>query len=184
MISFANSKGGYLIFGVNDDKKIVGVESEKTELEFINETTNYYITPPIDYLLQFINIDQKELVVVFVPESENKPHRIQDYKDELEINTAQVYIRVNDKSLPASKQMIRIMRAQSGATPLTKYSIGELEKKVFSFLEKHETINVGSFAKAANISERRASRTLVTLVRAGALFIHTKDNGEEFFTVS
>jgi len=42
---------------------------------------------------------------------------------------------------------------------------------------------VKDLANAANISERRASRTLVTMVRAGSLSIHTKDNGEEFFTV-
>ncbi len=183
MISFANTKGGYLIFGVNDNKKVVGLESEKTEYEFINETTNFYITPKIDYLLQFINIDQKELVVVFVPESDIKPHRIQDYKDELDINTAQVYIRVNDKSIPASKQMIRILRARGSSNPLVKFSVGDLEKKVFTYLEKHEKINVRDLANAANISERRASRTLVTMVRAGSLSIHTKDNGEEFFTV-
>lgn len=183
MISFANTKGGYLIFGVNDSKKVVGLESEKTEFEFINETTNFYITPKIDYLLQFINIDQKELVVVFVPESDNKPHRIQDYKEDLDINTAQVYIRVNDKSIPASKQMIRILKARSSSNPLVKFSVGDLEKKVFTWLEKHEKINVKDLANAANISERRASRTLVTMVRAGSLSIHTKDNGEEFFTV-
>lgn len=184
MISFANTKGGYLIFGVNDDKKVVGLESEKTEYEFIKETTNFYITPEIDFLVQFINIDQKELVVVFIPESFNKPHRIQDYKEDLDLNTAQVYIRVNDKSLPASKQMIRIMRAQSSSSPLVKYTIGDLEKKVFFYLESHETIDVNTLAKTANISGRRASRTLVTMVRAGALYIHTKDNGEEFFTVA
>lgn len=183
MISFANTKGGYLIFGVNDDKRIVGLESEKTELEFINQTTAFYITPPLEYDLQFINVDQKELVVVFVPESDNKPHRIQDYKEELDISTALVYIRVNDKSIPASKQMIRILRANSNSNPLIKYAIGDLEKKVFNWLQTNETINVQLLAKAANVSERRASRTLVTLVRAGAIHIHTKDNGEEFFTL-
>ncbi|MCK7528022.1 MAG: ATP-binding protein [Ignavibacteriales bacterium] len=29
MIAFANTKGGYVLFGIDDDKKIVGVESEK-----------------------------------------------------------------------------------------------------------------------------------------------------------
>jgi predicted HTH transcriptional regulator len=33
MIAFANTKGGYLLFGVDDDKKIVGVESEKETSE-------------------------------------------------------------------------------------------------------------------------------------------------------
>jgi len=35
MIAFANTKGGYMIFGVDDDKEVVGVDSEKSESEMI-----------------------------------------------------------------------------------------------------------------------------------------------------
>ena len=63
-----------------------------------------------------------------------------------------------------------------------KYTIGKNEKSVFDYLEENETISVKELSDLINISERRASRTLVKLVRANLLMIHTKDNGEEFFT--
>jgi predicted HTH transcriptional regulator len=132
--------------------------------------------------LQYINIFEKELVVAEIMESGNKPHRLQDYKSELEINSAAVYVRVNDKSVLASKEMVRLLRAAGEKQSLTKYFIGDNEKIVFDYLAKNETITVKRLSEIANLSERRASRTLVKMARANLILIHTKDNGEEFFT--
>ncbi|MBE2280633.1 MAG: ATP-binding protein [Ignavibacteriaceae bacterium] len=182
IIAFANTKGGFLFIGIDDDKTVYGVQSEKSELDLILETVQNYCEPPIPVEWMFLNVDQKEVVIIKIPESKVKPHRIQDYKESIDLNDASVYIRVNDKSILASKQMIRLLKNSSEGKELIKYSIGELEKAVFKFLEKSETINVEQLCNSANISHRRASRTLVKMVRAGLLYIHNKDNGEEFFT--
>lgn len=129
-----------------------------------------------------MNLEGKEVVIVEIPESEKKPHRIQDYTNQFDINSAKIYIRVNDKSVIASKEMVRILRAQTNSLNLKKYSLGPVEKSVFNFLDLHERISVKELGSLANISERRASRALVKLVRANLLLIHTKDNGEEYFT--
>ena len=78
--------------------------------------------------------------------------------------------------------MIRILRSKTSNQSLKKYVIGQNEKMVFEFLAKNERISVKELSGLVNISERRASRTLVKMVRADLLMIHTKDNGEEFFT--
>ena len=184
MIAFANTKGGYILFGIDDDRTVIGVESEKSEAEMIEDAAKNYCEPHIEYKLNFIMYKGKEIVAVTLPESTNKPHRIQDYKSELDINNAVVMIRVNDKSLRASKEMVRILRAGNGSSALIKYSIGPNEKIVFEYLSKKENISVKELSNLVNISERRASRTLVKLVRANLLVIHTKDNGEEFFTAA
>lgn len=182
MIAFANSRGGYILFGVDDNKDIVGVESEKGEVELIKDAALNYCEPSLEYLIDFMPFEGKEIVLVEIPESKNKPHRIQDYLNEFDINKAVVTIRVNDKSVNASKEMMRIMRAAAAGLVLKKYSLGETEKRVFTFLEKQERISVKQLSELINISERRASRALVKMVRANLLAIHTKDNGEEFFT--
>lgn len=184
MIAFANTKGGYLIIGVDDDKEIVGVESEKTESELILDAAQNYCEPPLRINIDYVEIKGKEVVVVEILESELKPHRIQDYLNDLDINNSVVTIRVNDKSVQASKEMIRIMKSRSSEMSLKKYSIGANEKAVFEYLDKKERISVKELSSYVNISERRASRTLVKLVRANLLFLHTKDNGDEFFTSS
>jgi predicted HTH transcriptional regulator len=184
MIAFANTKGGYVIFGVDDDKEVVGVDSEKAESEMIKDAAENYCEPPLDYLIDFIELYGKELVVVSIPESDFKPHRLQDYQNELDINKAVVIVRINDKSVQASKEMVRILRANSADLSLKKYTIGQTEKMVFEYLGKYERISVKELSNLVNISERRASRTLVKMVRANLLLIHTKDNGEEFFTAA
>ncbi len=183
MIAFANTRGGYLLFGVDDDKQVVGVESEKSEAELIKDAALNYCEPPIEYEIDFLNVFGKEVVIVSVPESDKKPHRMQDYLDELDLNKSVVLVRVNDKSIQASKEMVRILRARSQDLSLKKYTIGSNEKYVFDYLDKNETISVKELSDLVNISERRASRTLVKMVRANLLMIHTKDNGDEFFTV-
>jgi predicted HTH transcriptional regulator len=182
MLAFANTKGGYIIFGVDDDKKIVGVESEKSEAELIKDAAGTFCEPPVNYQLSYIDVEGKEIVVAEVLESYNKPHRLQDYLKNFDINKAIVVIRVNDKSIQASKEMVRIMKADADNLSLKKYSIGPNEKRVFDYLSGNETISVKQLSEFVNISERRASRTLVKLVRAKMLAIHTKDNGDEFFT--
>jgi len=184
MMAFANTKGGYILFGVDDDKEIVGVESEKSEAELIKDTAANYCEPPLLYNIDFIDYKGKEVVIAEIPESDSKPHRLQDYLNKFDINKAVVMIRVKDKSIQASKEMVRILKADSEDLPLKKYSIGSNERKVFEYLTEYEAISVKQLSELVNISERRASRTLVKLVRAKLLAIHTKDNGEEFFTAT
>lgn len=182
IIAFANTNGGKIIFGINDNGKVNGVESEKEIAELINETNQNYCEPQINIILSFIEIKNKEIVVAQIPESNNKPHRIQDYKSQFYLSEAQVYIRVNDKSIPASKEMIKLLQTRTSERKLEKYSIGKNEKLVFEYLSKNDFITSKEFSKLANLSSRRASRTLINLVRANILAIHTKDNGEEYFS--
>jgi predicted HTH transcriptional regulator len=182
ILAFANTKGGYILFGVDDNKEIIGVESEKAEAELIKDAATTFCEPPVEYRLNYIDVEGKEIVIAEIPGSDKKPHRLQDYLKIFEISKAVVMIRVNDKSIRASKEMVRIMKADADNLSLTKYSIGPNEKKVFDYLNNSETISVKQLSELVNVSERRASRTLVKLVRAKLLAIHTKDNGEEFFT--
>jgi len=183
MIAFANSGGGYILFGIDDDGKIVGVESEKSEANLIIETADKFCEPPINFNIEYKELKGKEIIIIEIPESDKKPHRLQDYKNKIDINKATVSVRVNDKSVPASKEMIKIMLNESNGHSLKHYSIGENEKKVFEYLDENETITVSELKKIVNISERRASRTLIKMVRAKLLLIHKRDNSKEYFTV-
>ncbi len=184
MIAFANTKGGYIIFGVDDDREVIGVDSEKSESELIIDAAENYCESSLKYSIEYIEVYGKEVVVVEIPESNIKPHRLQDYESEFDINKAVVMVRVNDKSIQASKEMVRILKANSANLALKKYTIGHVEKRVFEYLSRFEKISVKELSNLVNISERRASRTLVKMVRANLLLIHTKDNGEEFFTAA
>ncbi|MCH7827721.1 MAG: ATP-binding protein [Bacteroidetes bacterium] len=182
MIAFANSGGGFILFGIDDDRKVIGIESEKSEADLIGDSANNYCEPPIDYNIEYKEIKGKEIVIVEIPESNKKPHRIQDYKNAININDALVSVRVNDKSVLASKEMIKIMINKSNGSTLKNYSIGVNEKIVFEYLDENETITVLQLKQIVNISGRKASRTLIKMVRANLLFLHKNENSQEYFS--
>jgi predicted HTH transcriptional regulator len=182
MIAFANTRGGYLIIGVDDDKSLYGIETEKSDIELVKQAADKYCEPPLVYNLQVIELNKKDILLVEIPESKNKPHRLQDYLPSLDLNYASVYVRVNDKCVLAGKEMIKLLQHRANGKSLKNYVVGENEKIVFEYLDKNETITVKELKKIANLSDRRASRTLIKLVRADLLLIHVKENGENYFT--
>lgn len=182
IIAFANTRGGYLFIGVDDDRSIYGISGEKADAELVRECAEKYCVPPVKIELFNYEIESKEILIAQIFESDLKPHRIQDYLSELNLNTAAVYVRINDKSVLAGKEMIKILQAHTRGAGLTHYAITKDEKIVFDFLDKNENITVPELSKFGNLSNRRASRTLIKLVRANLLLIHQKDNGENYFT--
>ena len=179
MIAFANSKGGQILFGVDDDRTIVGVESEKGELELINTAARFFCEPEIIYDTEIVSIKKNDIVVVNIPESTNKPHKLLSDKINDDVK---VYIRYNDKSVLASRETISILKGSNVKSHPVKINFGEIEKNLLKYLGENERITVKGFKKLANISDRRASRILVSLVRTEVLRHHRIDNNE-FFTL-
>ena len=62
IVAFANTKGGHLIIGVDDNGAIYGIDSEKYEFEAINYCCEQLIDPPITPILQVMNLKGKYLV--------------------------------------------------------------------------------------------------------------------------
>ncbi len=176
MIAFANTRGGVVLFGIDDDKSVVGVESEKSEMEDIRLAAEALCDPPLRYEVFIFQIGGLDIICVRVPESERKPHYLVSENGE-----RQAYVRVGEKSVQASKEMVRVLRHQYGASEPVRLIVGEAEKRLFSWFIEHERITVKEYAKLINVSERRATRLLVRLVRAGALAIHT-DERTDYFT--
>ncbi len=183
IISFANTKGGTILFGVDDDGSIVGVESEKSEVELIEMAARDYCDPPISCTIDIVAFDGSDVVVCHIPESRSKPHYYLGDPDRHNGDNTRVYIRVNDNTIMASREVVRILADENPDAPPLKVAIGENEKRLFAYLEQNERITAAQFGRLVNISDRRASRILVRLVRAGVIRIHTHER-EEFYTLA
>lgn len=179
MIAFANSKGGKILFGIDDDKSVVGVESEKGELELISTAAKFYCEPEVEFDTDIMLLKKKDIVVVNIEESKKKPHKLVSDDDN---DNSKVYVRFNDMSILASKETIKILKNSNLDSSPLQINIGEIEKALFDFLNENDKITVKGFKKLVNISERRASRTLVNLVKAKVIRHHLIGN-EEFFTL-
>jgi len=180
LIAFANTKGGTILFGVDDNGSIVGVESEKTELDLIEIAVNQFCDPPIEPAIAIVPFNSKDVIAASVEESEDKPHYFLSREDGEE---NKVFIRVNDKTVLASREVIKVLRNERSDRPPLTISIGENERRLFGYFETKERITVKEYARLINVSDRRASRILTTLVRTGVIRIHTLEK-TDFFTLA
>ncbi|HLA69668.1 MAG TPA: RNA-binding domain-containing protein [Bacteroidota bacterium] len=183
LIAFANTKGGTIIFGVDDNKSIFGVDSEKAEMEMIRTAGGFLCDPPVEMQVDIVPYKGKDIIAVTVEESKAKPHYLVGNANGSDDEDSKVLIRVKDKTVIASKEVIRILEAENPDAPPLRIAIGESERRLLDFLDKSERITVKEFSRLVNISHRRASRTLIQLVRAGVLRIHTHEK-EDFYTLA
>jgi predicted HTH transcriptional regulator len=187
IIALANTQGGYILFGVDDDGSIYGVESEKSELDELEHTTQFLCDPPVRIQIEPVHAGKgKYIILVRVPESTTKPHYLVDYDSsgrKAKEQSMTSFVRVGENSVQASKEVKKVMEGQSPDAPPLKLVIGHNERALFDYLEQNERITVPEFADLVNISRRRASKILVSLVRAGTLLLHTFEK-REFFTLA
>jgi predicted HTH transcriptional regulator len=185
LIAFANTKGGHILFGVDDDGSIVGVESEKSESDLICEAGTVHCEPEIRPAIDIVPFSGKDVIVASIRESVEKPHYFAGPVNGSTENGegTRVYIRINDKTVMASKEVVRILRNERADAPPVRIEFGENEKRLFRYLDAHERITAREFSNLVNISEHRASRILVGLVRANVVRIHTLER-TDFFTLA
>lgn len=177
MVSFANNQGGQLLIGVADDGRIVGVKSEEEEKYMITQAANLYARPAIEPIFEEIYVDEKLVLVVRIKESDTKPHYALG-----EDRKWWVYIRVNDKSILASKIVVDVLKRSSrGEGVLLEYS--EKEKSLLEYLSTNERITAKEYSKLFNLSRRNTNRILVNLVLTGVINLHTTEK-EEYYTAS
>jgi predicted HTH transcriptional regulator len=187
MIALANTRGGFILVGVDDDGRIVGVDSEKSEIDLLTSSAEFYSDPPIETDIEVVEIEGVDVIVVRIPESRTKPHQLiyspSESNGTHDPRDTRVYIRQGEKSVMASKEVVRVLAASQVDAPPLVLEIGDIERALFNHLERNERITLREFRHIVNISERRASRSLVRLVRAGLIRLFT-DQGEDYYTLA
>ncbi len=171
--AFANTAGGYLVVGVEDDKKIVGVGSELTEVTKVVHASEELIDPPLAVSYRAERTDGKQVLVFRVNESDQKPHKVLNHAGVLE-----VYIRAKDKTVPASKRMANFLVAKTEADQALLMQAPV--KNLLQYLQKNERITADKYAKLVNISVYRAQKLLQQLVSQGVLLLLDKQQPKAF----
>jgi predicted HTH transcriptional regulator len=174
--SFANTSGGFIGVGIKDDRTITGIDPEE-EKYMLLEAANQYCDPPVEVSFEELENpdDQKVVLVVEVKESTQKPHYAKDKNGDWI-----VYIRQNDKCLPAGKNTIQLMK--KGIKKDLPASLSPLEQSLLLYLNKTEKITLKQFMKLVNISKRRANRILTELSLKNLIREHTHEK-EAYYTL-
>lgn len=176
MSAFANSKGGILLVGVRDNRSIAGVRSED-EKYMLDLAAHFFCKPEIDVEIREWDAGGKIIIECIVPEGAEKPYLAKD-----EEGKWWAYVRVNDKSLLASKVVYDVMR-RKGREQGTMIQYSKEEEALLKYLRQNERITLMQFKKLVNISRHRAAKILVNLISTGVILSHTTEK-TEFYTLA
>lgn len=114
IIAFANTKGGKILIGVEDDGEIVGVNNANEVCEQISSMINDGIKPDITTMidLKIVNIEDKDILELNVQRGCSRPY----YQSDKGLKPSGVFIRLGNTSIPANETSIRNMIIETDGT--------------------------------------------------------------------
>ncbi|MBK5277284.1 MAG: ATP-binding protein [Bacteroidia bacterium] len=173
LIAFANTSGGTMLIGVDDDKSIPGIKYPEEESHLINTVLEKQCRPKLIFTEQVIRLSGKHFVLKLdIPKSERPPHYFVVSPD-----IKEAYIRVDDKCLKASREMREIIR-RSRSKNGVKFTYGEKEDQLVKHLNKTPTISLDEFKKLASLNKSSASKKLILLVLGHVLKVTPTEKGD------
>jgi predicted HTH transcriptional regulator len=170
VIALANTAGGKVVVGVSDDGKIMGVKDADEELFAFEEALQHFCTPAINLKFEVLPLSaRRDVLIIHVPNSKDKPHFL------IESDQKQVaYLRVEDKSIEASREARRLMRFEQNESDVW-FEFGEKERVLMEYLERYEKITIEQFSRIAHIPKRSAAQTLYLLCKAKILHLYPQE---------
>jgi len=165
VVAFANSKGGHLLIGVDDNGTIGGLKFAEEEQYVVDKAIKKHCRPIVQYQKRIIKLSEKRSVLAYrIYESKSKPH----FWVEDPTKKGWAYVRVDDKSVKASAEYVKVLRGRKKDNG-TILVFGELEKKLMELIEQKERITLQDITNDLKIPKWKASNLLVKLVNANIL---------------
>jgi predicted HTH transcriptional regulator len=171
MIAFANTKGGILLVGIDDDGGIPGLKHPEDDSHVLKQALKK-CKPLLAVNETFIPVGPSRTVIQYeIPESKRKPHYlVRDEKQES-------FVRVADKSIQASREMREIVKRSQHRKDI-RFHYGEHERMLMQYLDINSSITLQEFRKLSGLKKFYASRKLVLLVLADVLKITPHERGD------
>lgn len=179
VVAFANSTGGKLLVGVDDNGEIPGVKFPEEEEYILNKAIAELCSPKLEYHLEIIRLSEFEdraILVYDIPEGTKKPYYTREKRTD---KYGKAYIRLADKSIQASREVVGILKSKKRQEE-TGFEYGEQEKLLLKYLEANEKITVGQYKELVKISYHNASKKLIMLTANNVLRIDPNEK-EDFF---
>ncbi|MDG1278127.1 MAG: ATP-binding protein [Algoriphagus sp.] len=176
VIALANTSGGNLLIGVDDDGTVSGQRFIEEEIFVMEKAIQELIFPALEYEVSSIKLSEKKGVAVFkIPISSERPHYLKEKERK------QAFIRVADRSIQASREVWEVLRRGKNQRD-TVFTYSWKEELLMKALENTGKITLKEYAKLAKLPKFIASKTLVRLVLANVLQIHPQE-ADDFFTL-
>lgn len=127
IVCFANTDGGQIIFGVADDRSIVGIQDPEPLINAVDDVAYNSCEPPVTVVQETVQSDGRILVIVNVPKGDQRPYRTND---------GRFYVRAGARCRQASREeLLRLFQASGSLfydeSPLPRLGIDDLDLDAF-----------------------------------------------------
>ena len=154
LVAFANTDGGRLLIGVNDNGSISGIRSEE-EKYMVQTAAEFFCQPEVAFEAKEWTVNGKTILEVIVPKSKFHKHKAPDHS-----NIYKVYTRVKDQNILADSILLKIWKYQNNKQNV-KITFNEAEMFLLKYLNENKKITVRDFIEKANVNKKEADRILV-----------------------
>jgi len=173
-VAFANSAGGVILIGVEDNRTIPGLNDPDGDEFLLDRALALACVPRIPHKRYRVAMTDDTWVLVYeIEEGAEKPYVLRENDEET------VYVRVEDRAIQASRELRQVLRQQKKERPY-RFEFGEKERRLVAAIEAQGFITLPDFAKLAEVPERQAGRTLVLLVLGGLLELVPSIGGDRY----
>ena len=133
IVAFANTYGGKIYIGINDNGESIGLINAEKDLESLTGMINDGINPSLmEYSrVKIEKYDDKNIIVVDIQSAPNKPYYLADKG----LKSSGVYLRHGSSSIPASDEIIKRMIFEHSGLRFEEM-ISKNQNLTFDYLEK------------------------------------------------
>jgi len=107
IIALANTAGGAMVFGVNDQLRVEGVEDPDAVETQLRDICSNYIQPPVFPYINKVAFDSGRRVVILEEDTDHRPHRTLDDR---------FYIREGSTKREATREELSLLMRDSRLT--------------------------------------------------------------------
>jgi predicted HTH transcriptional regulator len=174
LVAFANTDGGKLLIGIDDDGIIKGIQSEEEKF-MIEHAAKEYCKPEVIFITEEWNIKGKKVLEVDIPISKNYPHKAPD-----QTGKYKAYIRFEDQNLVANSILVKIWNKEKSVKDIQLVFTDEL-KQILKFIEQNEPVTVHELKLKFNMSKFEAEHLLSDLIIFDVLKLEITETSINFY---
>ncbi len=145
--AFANTNGGQIYIGVDDNSLITGLSGDdiKRLNQWISSATSQKIEPPIFVQTEIVLSDDKKIMIITVPSGTNKPYSV---------NKSEFWVKNGaDKRRASRDELFRLMQSASRLSADEMETDVEIEAFDFFYFSEFYQMVYGETLDHTNISK-------------------------------
>jgi len=157
LVAFANTEGGTLLIGVNDNGSLIGIRSDE-EYYMVKRAAQNYCKPEVFFTSKEWTLEGKKILEIKIPVSLKLPHRAPDTQGRYK-----VFVRAGDKNMLAAGIQIKVWKKQQ-AKEAVQITFNQLVKDLLALIESTPGLSVQELKARLNLSKYEAEELLSDLI--------------------